>query len=420
MRGQRLYIGAIGTSEQGHVYCIEAGKASELSYSQEIALADTDQARRVAWLAEEYRESRDARIHAGIGVLAHRYFDLDANAWQSHWAVIQGQHPDLARTADELWNQAGQSMPASTQASYAYEEGLRSGTVSVGVKNSSGVMVAGVPYSVTLSGPAEFVGGGQRVQGVSADKTITHAWRATGEGEVSVSTTYQRPALQQLVSNQDYVRFAGNTDVPGSGVRFSVRKAFTPALGTVAERHVVDAGQPVADTVTSGVGRRDRPLGARIGAQRHGLVLRPDRSRRVGRCHQSGARAERRGVPGRPGLPRLHARRLRRSGIRRPRSACDRAGRTTADGEPYLAPVDGGFGTWMWAFERGRQSEQAREYMTQDVVTPFLEIPETNANRARSDRGIHRHRTLRHGGRGIERHHHGLGIPRRPWIIRRR
>ena len=70
--GQTLYVGAIGTSEQGHVYCIEAGKASELSYSQEIALADTDQARRVAWLAEEYRESRDARIHAGIGVLAHR------------------------------------------------------------------------------------------------------------------------------------------------------------------------------------------------------------------------------------------------------------------------------------------------------------------------------------------------------------
>ena len=121
-----------------HVYCIEAGKAAELSYSQEVALADTDQARRVAWLAEEYRESRDARIHAGIGVLAHRYFDLDANAWQAHWAAIQAQHPDLARTADELWNQAGQSMPASTQASYAYEEGLRSGTVSVGVKNSSG------------------------------------------------------------------------------------------------------------------------------------------------------------------------------------------------------------------------------------------------------------------------------------------
>ena len=98
-------------------------------------------------------------------------------------------------------------MPASTQASYVYTEGLRSGTVSVGVLNSSGAMVAGVPYSVTLSGPAEFVGGGQRVQGVSEDKAIAHAWRATGEGEVSVSTTYQRPALQQLVSNQDYVRF---------------------------------------------------------------------------------------------------------------------------------------------------------------------------------------------------------------------
>ena len=56
-------------------------------------------------------------------------------------------------------------------------------------------MVAGVPYSVTLSGPAEFVGGGQRVQGVSADKTITHAWRATGEGEVSVSTPTSGPGV---------------------------------------------------------------------------------------------------------------------------------------------------------------------------------------------------------------------------------
>ena len=55
----------------------------------------------------------------------------------------------------------------------------------------------------------------------------------------------------------------------------------------------------------------------------------------------------------------------------------------TADGEPYLHRRRR-FGTWVWAFERGRQSEQAREYMTQDVVTPFLEIPETNANRARA------------------------------------
>ena len=351
--GQRLYIGAIGSSEQGHVYCIEAGKASELSYSQEIALADTDQARRVAWLAEEYRESRDARIHAGIGVLAHRYFDLDANAWQSHWAVIQGQHPDLARTADELWNQAGQSMPASTQASYAYEEGLRSGTVSVGVKNSSGVMVAGVPYSVTLSGPAEFVGGGQRVQGVSADKTITHAWRATGEGEVSVSTTYQRPALQQLVSNQDYVRFAGNTDVPGSGVRFSVRKAFTPALGTVAERHVVDAGQPVADTVTSGV----------AGATDHwvpGLELNAtgwyfDRIDPEALSEASGGGiSPDEGQSAEAFLDGLASRGYKPVGYGEAvfdgpdQHATVQA--HTADGKPYLAPDAGGFGTWVLAF----------------------------------------------------------------------
>lgn len=380
--GQQLYIGAIGTSERGHVYCIEAGKAAELTYSQEVALADTDQARRVAWLAEEYRESRDARIHAGIGVLAHRYFDLDANAWQAHWAAIHTQHPDLARTADELWNQAGQSMPASMHASYAYTEGLRSGTVNVGVLNSAGAMVAGVPYSVTLSGPAEFVGGGQRVQGTSADKTITHAWRATGEGEVSVSTTYQRPALQRLVSNQDYVRFAGNTDAPGSGVRFSVRKAFTPALGTVAEQHVVDAGQPVADTVTSGV----------AGATDHwvpGLELNATGwyFDRIDPEALDGAISPEQGQSAEAFLDDLASRGYKPAGYGEAvfdgpdQRATVQA--HTADGKPYLAPAGGGFGTWVWAFERGRQSEQAREYMTRDVVTPFLEIPETNANRAR-------------------------------------
>lgn len=380
--GAALYIGAIAQSEQGMAYCIEAGKAAELSYDQVLPVQDGDPAARVAWLADRYRDSRDPMIHAGIGVLAHQYFDLNAGAWQQHWESIKAQHPTVESMATKLWDEAGRGMPANIQASYAYTEGMRSGVVRVGVLNADGTAVPGVRYTVTLSGPAQFADGGDRISGVSGQSAVEHAWHATGAGDVTVSTTYERPSLQQLVSNQDFIRFAGNTSVPGTGVRFSVRKDFTPSLSTRAAATIVDAGQLVADVVTSGVaGESDHWVpglelqatgwyfdGLESDELGEGMVPEPEQTATAFLQRLSAAGYEPAGygeavfsAPGQSVEVQAH----------------------TVDGEPYQASDTGGFGTWVWAFERQSLSEQAKEYVLNDVVTPFLDIAETNVNRAR-------------------------------------
>ena len=49
--------------------------------------------------------------------------------------------------------------------------------------------------------------------------------------------------------------------------------------------------------------------------------------------------------------------------------------------EPYLAE-QGGFGTWVWAIERERQSRDVRELLADDVITAFMDPSETHAVRA--------------------------------------
>lgn len=394
--GQTLYIGAIGTSDRGHVYCIEAGKPADMTYGEERPIPDGDAARRVAWLADRYAGSRDPMIHAGIGVLAHRHFDLDPAQWELHWGSIRAQHPDLEGVAGRLWDEAGAGMPAGARATYAYEEGLRSGAVDVAVVDGSGGLVAGVPYRVTLSGPARFEDGGSWIEGVSGTRPIRHAWRADGAGEVRADVEYDRPALQQLVSNQDYVRFAGAERSRGDGVRFAVRKDFTPSIATRAERRVVDAGRPVVDHVTSGVRGEDShwPEGLELTASGwyfDGLDAGDLEQGMVTPDAQASADG---GAAGEPGAAERFLERLAGMGYEPAaygEATFDAPGQTRAvravtepgGDRPYEAPRSGGFGTWVWAFETARQSDRARAYVLRDVVSPFLEAPETNANRAR-------------------------------------
>lgn len=379
--GQTLYVGAIGTSERGHVYCIEAGKASDPSYERTEPIPDGDDSRRIAWLAERYRDSRDPQVHAGIGVLAHQHFDRNPQMWSRHWSAIRQQHPDLEGVAERLWNEAGQGMPADVQASYAYGEGLRSGTIDVSVTNGSGEPVAGVQYRVTLDGPAEFDGGGRSVESVSTEQPVRHAWHATGAGDVTVSTAYSRATLQLLVSNQDYVQLGDSTEITGTGIRFAVRKDFTPTLTTQTSSTIVDPGDRIVDTVTSGVaGERDHWKPG-LTLQATGWYFDGIPSDRL-----EDAMAPESGESAKDFLKRLEAAGYYPSA--HGEATFDAPGlqvNVTAlaeDGTPYAAPADGGFGTWVWAFERSRQSDEARAYLLHDVVSGFLEATETNANRA--------------------------------------
>ncbi|OZG61581.1 cell surface protein [Bifidobacterium myosotis] len=50
--------------------------------------------------------------------------------------------------------------------------------------------------------------------------------------------------------------------------------------------------------------------------------------------------------------------------------------------KPYFARKYGDFGTWVWAFERSRQSAGAQEYLEKDWTSSFMDDAETNSIRA--------------------------------------
>lgn len=146
---------------------------------------------------------------------------------------------------------------------------------------------------------------------------------------------------------------------------------------------MVDAGQPVVDTVTSGVDDGDSwASGLELRASGwyfDGLVV-GDLSEPV--------------MPGADETAKEFIARLDTMGFRP--SAYGEASFTApgqrvdvrATAEPggdaaYEAPRGGGFGTWVWAFEVEKLSDTARQYIGKDVVSGFLEYTETNSNRAR-------------------------------------
>ena len=382
--GRNLLIGAIKQLPDGRLaYCMKAGADSSSDYSAERPVGDNENIRRIAWLANRYQNSRDAKTHAAIGVLVHRYMELDVQAWARHWAVISAQYPDLGAIADRLWSEAGVNLPVGLQVSSQMVEGKRSGWLDVLVR-SNGKALAGVPYTVSLSGPARFDDGGQTVSGVSGNAAIRHAWHDTGTGEVKVDTRYEVPSVLQLVSNQDYACYGSQSEVSGDGITFKVRKDFTPGVTTVASRKIVDAGETVSDEVTSTVTGADSHWPEGLELQAKGYYF-------------DAIRADELGDPLKPGdgegveafLERIAKRGHKPAaygsaaftgpGQRKTVTAVTQPG----DDEQYRTPSRGGIGTWVWAFDASEQAGKAGEYVTKDVVSMFLEAEETNVNRAK-------------------------------------
>ncbi|MBW3094420.1 cell surface protein [Bifidobacterium sp. 64T4] len=382
--GMDVHIGAIRQLPDGRLaYCMKAGATSSSDYSTGRPVADNGNVRRIAWLANRYQNSRDAKTHAAIGVLVHRYMELDVQAWARHWAVISAQYPDLGAIADRLWSEAGVNLPMGLHVSSQMVEGKRSGWVDVLVK-SDGRALAGVPYVVKLSGPARFDGGGQSVSGVSGDSAIRHTWHATGAGEVTVDTQYEVPSVMQLVSSQDYACYGSQSQVSGDGIVFKVRKDFTPGVTTVASKKIVDAGETVSDEVTSSVTGADSHWPDGLELQAKGYYF-------------DSIRADELGDPLRPGDGENVETFLERIAKRGHKPAAYGSAAFTGPGQSvtvtavtqpggdaqYRTPTSGGIGTWVWAFDASEQSEKAREYVTKDVVSMFLEAQETNVNRSK-------------------------------------
>jgi hypothetical protein len=382
--GRVLGLGVVAQDDDTDYYCIETGSLASYQIDEVREIASTDDARRLAWLIDHYRSGTDQLTYAAIAVLVHDHYDLNQALWAPHRESIVRTHAGILERADALWREAAAHASSGAKITQRYAQGLRQGVVEAIVTNTAGSPIAGVPYTVTLDGPAHFENGKNSIAGVSGAQAIAHSWQATGAGEVTASISYDRPTLEQIVSGQDFVRFGGMKQVRGSAISFTVRKDFTPSLDTRVSAKIVDAGQSVVDEVTSGVRGADShwPQGLKLaatgwyfdklspGALNEGASVQPGESAAafLKRLAQAGHKPSAYGAASFTGPGQMV-----------------KVKATTKPGgsEAYKAPAAGGFGTWVWAFERGTLSEQAREYVLADAVMPFLEVAETNAHRAR-------------------------------------
>ncbi|MBT1174020.1 cell surface protein [Bifidobacterium sp. LC6] len=380
--GQQYAVGMAGISPDGsQFYCIEAGILTDYEIGP-IEIVKNEYAARVAWLLDKYR-SASTLDHAAVAVVVQDKYG--AASWGSHRKVIESTRADIIARAAEIWAEAERHAPANATVERTYAEGLRQGEVKVAVTNGAQQPIAGVPFTVTLEGPAVFAANGKAsISDTSQSSAKSFTWKATGRGTVKATTSYDSGQLKRMIGLQDMMAFDSMSATPGEAVNFKVRKDFTPSVSTVASDKVLDAGSQVFDEVTSGVADADSHwvpnmlLEAQgyyfdgLAKEDLGKMLAPGTGQSaddyIANIEGDGYKPSAYGSVSFTG-PNQHAR---------------VQAMTKPDGsKPYVTPSSGGFGTWVWVFRKTHQSKEAQEYLVGDWSSTFLETAESNSNRSK-------------------------------------
>lgn len=217
----------------------------------------------VAYILDKYEHVNTADSRAAISMIIHFNLEKNKNSAAAKaeiyrvWDWLKANHPNVISLIVKYVREAEASgVHSYTSASYTGEN-KREGTIkNIGIRNYAGSFIAGIPYTVTLSGPAVFTSNGKNtISGKTAGKAITLGWRATGNGKVTFVYKYiVKDALKQLngpASRQKMI--AGGPDpqvrtVPGA--TFKVIYDFQPmATSKVTEPSVASNKGEITDTL---------------------------------------------------------------------------------------------------------------------------------------------------------------------------
>lgn len=161
----------------------------------------------VAWILDKYENVNTNDSRAAISMIIHFNLEIHKNSAASKaeiyrvWGWLQANHPAAANLARKYVQEAEASGVHSYTSTSHTGEGKREGTINnIGIKNQAGGNIAGIPYTLTLNGPAVFTASGKNtLSGTTTNKPITVNWRATGNGKVKFTYTYTvKDALTQL------------------------------------------------------------------------------------------------------------------------------------------------------------------------------------------------------------------------------
>ncbi|MDU7408063.1 VaFE repeat-containing surface-anchored protein [Varibaculum cambriense] len=217
----------------------------------------------VAWILDKYENVNTNDSRAAISMIIHFNLEINKNSAASRaeiyrvWGWLQANHPAATNLARKYVQEAKASGVHSYTSTSHTGEGKREGTITnIGIKNVSGNHIAGIPYTLTLKGPAVFTASGKNtLSGKTANKPITVNWRSTGNGKVSFIARYTyKDALTKLTGPAGKQRMIqGHPDpshknVPGG--EWKVIYDFQPmATSKVTEPSVAATKGEISDTI---------------------------------------------------------------------------------------------------------------------------------------------------------------------------
>lgn len=217
----------------------------------------------VAWILDKYENVNTNDSRAAISMIIHFNLEINKNSAASKaeiyrvWGWLQANHPAAVNLARKYVQEAKASGVHSYTSTSHTGEGKREGTITnIGIKNVSGNHIAGIPYTLTLKGPAVFTASGKNtLSGKTANKPITVNWRSTGNGKVSFIARYTyKDALTKLTGPAGKQRMIqGHPDpshknVPGG--EWKVIYDFQPmATSKVTEPSVAATKGEISDTI---------------------------------------------------------------------------------------------------------------------------------------------------------------------------
>ena len=376
-------LGVMGTHNGNPVYCIQIGMPGVNVNSGTWSDATDQTSQTAAYMVDRNKGDMSNLTQAAVQYALHEHLDQRPAWWndakQHNNGLVGGDWNTVAATAARLWKEAEDNLPSSLKASYQYTNAKRKGTINPEIKNGAGQYVSGVPYTITISGPAVFDANGQKkYSGVTTGQEQHIPWTATGNGNATYKISHKVSRAQKLSSpNQDLF---GPTDLSTrtADVTFQVSKDFQPTVSTQVGSKIVPRGARVSDRVTSGIKQGDEwANGVNVTAKGYYYTLDARQANGLAVLKQNGNEKT-----------ADYLNRVAKA-YGNPVATADATfsgpGQTqavtakNADGTDYVNPQDGRIGTWVWTIMKNEQTQP--DYITADYTDPFGQATESDIHK---------------------------------------
>lgn len=222
---------------------------------------DLSSVAQAAYLLNKYEKVNTADSRAALSTIMHWNFEVNRTAEGKQriynmWNTLKVSHPQVIKLAQKYVAEARTSGVAGYQSVSHTGDNKTTGNVrGIGVKNTVGKFIAGVPFTAKLNGPAVFTATGKNTySGKTAAKPITLDWRATGNGKVSYKTTFMyHHTAKRLTGPAGRQRMISHADPSAKtlpGGTWQVIYDFQPIATSKVKKPVVETGETtITDTL---------------------------------------------------------------------------------------------------------------------------------------------------------------------------